>query len=187
MTARETIHSWLQVLLAMECLLPRQGDKKETPFPMNNSEPHKYCSIHTNNRFLLLVFAHWYWIPGSSVPPLFLCAVSECLKPAQDGVNCGAQRPREGPGCCTLMLSCDVSIIISIVLHWHNVSWWSPPDRLTLRFLSYFLPKETGSQILEDALLTQSEWTCTQESTFIYMSHLRWFLSHVVYYHSLIV
>lgn len=63
MTASKTIYSWLWVPLAVELLLSRQRDEKETPFSINNSEPHKYCSSPTQSSFY-----GWSLFTGTKIP-----------------------------------------------------------------------------------------------------------------------
>lgn len=48
---RETSYRGLRVPLAVEHLLSCQRDKTPIPFPSDNSEPHKDCSIATNPSF----------------------------------------------------------------------------------------------------------------------------------------
>lgn len=73
-----------------------ERDEKETSFSMNNSEPHKYCSIPLTAVSVagLCSLTLESWQLGPSSVSIYR---SEPLKLSWDGVNCEAQRPRKGP------------------------------------------------------------------------------------------
>ena len=157
MTARETIYSWLQVPLAVELLLSRQRDEKETLFSINNSEPHKYCSSPTYSSFCdRSLLTSTKFLAGQS----FLC-----LPTISESCNCPGMEwmvmlrgPERGWGavlwcilwCCTITRTILHSK--NVILTWDHPSFTLLPNVA----VSFSLPAqgERGSQTFGDVLWT---------------------------------
>lgn len=185
MTTKETIYSWLQIPLALELLLSHQKEmKKRPPSPWTTLSHINIVPSHLR-QFLLLVFVHWHWNPGSSVPPLFLYtdrspwnspgmewtvkhrdlgrapllhfdAISWCLR-------CNLHR--------SAVIKCHLSLRSSESLTQHCLIAWCGCFLLPAWQRERF--SDTGRNLLKSSvlgfllkLLIPSVWSCTQGSEF---------------------